>query len=127
MDKLLITSFIGAAIGMLGLLAVSRGIASEEIGIDDISEKDVGRFVLIRGRVAGASESNGNYFLSICSKKCIRLTVFRGIAREMSETATDLSKLKWGWRISAEGVVSEYKGALGLELLEPGALQVEAR
>jgi len=127
MDKLMLLSLLGALLGMLTILAISRGMQPQEMKIDRITEGDVGRIVALRGRVQGISDSNGNYFFSVCSTKCLRIAVFENAAKRMAQASTDLGKLRNGNIVALEGVVREYKDVLGIELLDYKALRVEKK
>lgn len=127
MDKLMLLSLIGSFLGMLAVLAVSRGMQPEEKKIDSITGGDMGRIVAVRGRVQGISQSNGNYFFSVCQTKCLKVAVFGNVAKRMAQSSTDLEDLKNGNMVALEGVVREYRDGLSIDLLDYKSLRVQRK
>jgi hypothetical protein len=127
MDKLQILCFFGAVLGMLSLLAIASSIKPFEKSIDEISDSDVGRQVIVRGSVRGISKRNGDYFFQICKTKCLSVAIFRRMATDINAHSTDLSDLKTGNRVSIAGVITSYKDSLSLRLLDYNSLQVESK
>ncbi|MEK6954065.1 MAG: hypothetical protein AABX01_03595 [Candidatus Micrarchaeota archaeon] len=127
MDKLMLLSLFGAVLGMLAILAISRGMQPQEMKIDSITAGDIGRIVAIRGKVSGISGRSGSYFFNVCAAKCLRVAIFGNIAKRMAESSTNLADLKNGNVVALEGVVREYKEELTIDLLDYKSLRVQKK
>ncbi len=96
-----ILSLIMAAIGAVGLSVVSLQNTYTEVAIYEISERMIGKNIVINGTVVSASTSDGNTFITAEDAGRIKVVLFN----------TELP-VKRGDRISAYGKVNVYKNEL---------------
>ncbi|MFH0971445.1 MAG: OB-fold nucleic acid binding domain-containing protein [Candidatus Micrarchaeota archaeon] len=127
MNKLMLLAASGAVLGLLSLLIIARCATAVEMKIDAVTEGDAGALILIRGRVQGIYESNGNVFFNLCSRRCIRIVVFERMAAMMKKSATDLSNLRSGDVVAVQGIVEADERGISLRVLDYNSLQVEGK
>ncbi|MFH1258052.1 MAG: hypothetical protein ABIG96_02620 [Candidatus Micrarchaeota archaeon] len=127
MRKLLILSLLGAVLGMLALVAISKGMRPQEIPLNEISDLHIGKFVLIRGEVSSISNSRGNYFIKVCKSRCVSVPVFSRMAERMEAASVEVAKISRGNSVSVQGVLRESDEGYSLQLLNHNSLQVEGK
>ena len=112
-----------ALLGMLLLAAYSRQAQPQKKDIEEIADSDSGKHVVVHGALSSVYSRNGNWFLTLCRKTCMKAFIPSGTARKM-EGGIDLRALKKGAWISFSGTVKEYKGDLELVALDGHAIEV---
>jgi len=112
-----------ALLGIILLAAYSRQVQPQKMEIAEITDTDVGKPIAASGSVASIYSRNGNWFLTLCSRTCIKAFVPAGTAKKMN-ASVDLRALKKGAWISFGGRVQEYKGELELTALDGHAIEV---
>ncbi len=123
-EKQLALLCAAAALVGVTLLAVhSEGLQPREKEIGEISGADIGEAVVVYGSVASAYSRNGNWFLTLCKKSCVKAFIPAGTAKKMNASA-DLRALGKGAWISFAGRVQDYKGELELVALDGHAMEV---
>lgn len=123
MDKLALACTCAAAICLLALAGLAKQIEPVKKTVDEISLEDDGKLLRVVGRVQAVGQSNGNYFLTLCWRKCVSAVVFAGTARQMAGNI-EVGGLARGSVVSVEGVVRAYQGKPELVVSAPHAIEV---
>lgn len=112
-----------AVLGIMLLAAQSKQLRPEQKQINEITEADAGKAVIVHGAVASIYSRNGNWFLTLCSKECVKAFVPASAAKKMN-SSVDLRAVRKGAWISFSGRAQEYKGELELVALDGHAVEV---
>ncbi|MFH1106390.1 MAG: hypothetical protein V1787_00690 [Candidatus Micrarchaeota archaeon] len=113
-----------AVAGILLIAAYSKALAAQPMGIAEISGADIGKALKVKGALASIYSRNGNWFISVCNKGCIKAFIPASVARGMPGKGTDLKALRKGAWISFSGAVQEYKGALEIAAYDEYCVEV---
>ena len=116
-----------AIIGLLSLIAISRGLGAEEKGIHELGEEDAGKTIVVRGGVRGIYESAGNLAFRICARKCVQVFVPCKVRELMAATSVNSSTLKNGDRALIAGVLRKSGSVLRLVVEDYNSLQGEGK
>ncbi|VVB67422.1 Uncharacterised protein [Candidatus Norongarragalina meridionalis] len=91
-----------AVLGIAGLWFFGTQLKPEEKTVDELNDGDVGRLVIVWGRIQGMRVEGGNAFFSLCEKRCVDVAVFR-----IDGFPVDFRAVKSGRYADVEGVFSE--------------------
>jgi DNA/RNA endonuclease YhcR with UshA esterase domain len=122
--KLAVACVFLALLGTVMLVFLARETEPQKMEIGALGMDDVGRLVEVGGAITGVSERDGNFFLKLCSDKCVQVVVFRSLAQEMKVSSIDLSLLKAGGAVSVSGLVKEYRGELEVVPFDRNSIEV---
>ena len=123
-QKLAVACVFLALAGTALLVFIAREAWPVRVEIGSLGEGDVGRLVEVGGALASVSEREGNFFLRVCSDKCVKVVVFKKLAQEMKENSIDLSLLRNGQPVAATGMVEEYMGELEIVPFDRNSIEV---
>jgi aspartyl/asparaginyl-tRNA synthetase len=113
-----------ALAGLCLLFFYAREI--EPVQLSSVTLADEGRLASFSGYLESVRETDGNYFLSVCSGgECVKCVVFAKLAASMNERTIDLGGLESGAWVSFEGIVREYQGEPELVAITESAIEVK--
>ncbi len=118
--QLAFASLILALLGLAMILLFAKGMKPREVAIGDLGS-NIEEYVEISGFVSSVRISNENVFLTVCSGECVKVVVFKSIAKGMASPNPYL--IKKGDRLVLRGEVQEYNGEPELVLLKPEDLE----
>ena len=115
--QIVLASLILALLGLALILLSSKGMKPKEIAITELGSHYT-EYVEVSGFVSSTRISNENVFLTLCSGECVKVAVFKSVARE---TAGDPNPylIKKGDRLIVRGEVQDYNGEPEVIVLRP--------
>lgn len=114
--------FILALLGLSALLAYARFLEPIQKDLNELSGDDVGKLVLVSGRVASVSVKNAA-FIKLCKHSCVDVFIPQKIVEEMHASTVDLNAID-GKRIAVEGLVRENARGIEIDIIEANAVDV---
>ncbi|MBI5228883.1 OB-fold nucleic acid binding domain-containing protein [Candidatus Micrarchaeota archaeon] len=114
-----------AFVGILLLVVFLKSSGPTEKKLNEISEEDIGRMLLVKGRVSGIYSKNGNTFFKLCEyPRCVQVAIFSSLAKRMREGSINPAGIKNGGLVEVKGVLKEYGGELELVPLDIDSVNV---
>ncbi len=100
-NKLFLLSLFLSFAGISLLFLLSKNVSPSEIGVAEISDEDMGKTVLVKGKAVSFYSRGSFASFLLCSSKCIKVVSFN------SERVVSA-----GAFVSVEGRVSEFGGKM---------------
>ncbi len=112
--QIVLASLILALLGLALILLFSKGMKPKELTINELGSHS-SEYVEVSGFVSSTRVSGENVFFTLCSGECVKVAVFKSVAKETADP--NLYLIKKGDRLIVRGEVQDYNGEPELVVL----------